>query len=219
MRALSTLLREEVEVVGAGRTDAGVHARLMVAHFDCERDWDCVQLTDKLNRLLPSDVAVHGVKRVKEGAHARFDATYRTYKYYVTMRKDPFCRTYAWRIHHTLDFEKMNEAARTLFEYTDFTSFSKLHTDVKTNNCKIMRAEWAQVNETEWVFTIQADRFLRNMVRAVVGTLVEVGRGRLSVNGFRKVIEDKDRCRAGSSVPGHALFLVDVGYPEELFLV
>ena len=219
MRAFSTFLRQEIEVVGAGRTDAGVHARLMVAHFDYDQELDCVQITEKLNRLLPSDIAVYDVKRVKDDAHARFDATYRTYKYYVTIRKDPFNRHYAWRLFNSLDFEKMNEAARELFDYTDFTSFSKLHTDVKTNNCRIMHAEWTQVSGTEWVFTIKADRFLRNMVRAVVGTLVEVGRGKMTVDEFRKVIEDKDRCSAGSSVPGHALFLVDVGYPEELFIV
>lgn len=218
MKALATFLRQEVEVIGAGRTDAGVHARLMVAHFDFERELDGAQVTDKLNRLLPPDIAVYKVCRVKQDAHARFDATYRTYKYYVTTRKDPFSRNYAWRLFNSLDFEKMNEAARTLFDYTDFTSFSKLHTDVKTNNCKIMHAEWTQVGETEWVFTIQADRFLRNMVRAVVGTLVEVGRGKMTIGDFKKVIENKDRCKAGSSVPGHALFLVDVGYPEELFL-
>ena len=218
MKALATFLRQEVEVIGAGRTDAGVHARLMAAHFDFERELDGVQVTDKLNRLLPPDIAVYKVCRVKEDAHARFDATYRTYKYYVTTRKDPFSRNYAWRLFNSLDFEKMNAAARTLFDYTDFTSFSKLHTDVKTNNCKIMHAEWTQVGETEWVFTIQADRFLRNMVRAVVGTLVEVGRGKMTIGDFKKVIENKDRCKAGSSVPGHALFLVDVGYPEELFL-
>lgn len=219
MKALATFLRQEVEVIGAGRTDAGVHARLMVAHFDFERELDGAQVTDKLNRLLPPDIAVYKVCRVKQDAHARFDATYRTYKYYVTTRKDPFSRNYAWRLFNSLDFEKMNEAARTLFDYTDFTSFSKLHTDVKTNNCKIMHAEWTQVGETEWVFTIQADRFLRNMVRAVVGTLVEVGRGKMTIGDFKKVIENKDRCKAGSSVPGHALFLVDVGYPEELFVV
>lgn len=219
MRALSTFLRKEIEVIGAGRTDAGVHARLMVAHFDFEIELDCVQVADKLNRLLPSDIAVYKVRKVKENAHARFDATYRTYKYYVTTRKDPFNRRYAWRLNNSLDFTKMNEAARTLFDYTDFTSFSKLHTDVKTNNCKIMHAGWTQVSETEWVFTIQADRFLRNMVRAVVGTLVEVGRGKLTIQDFRKVIENKDRCKAGSSVPGHALFLVDVGYPNELFVL
>ncbi len=218
MKALATFLRQEVEVIGAGRTDAGVHARLMVAHFDFERELDGAQVTDKLNRLLPPDIAVYKVCRVKQDAHARFDATYRTYKYYVTTRKDPFSRNYAWKLFNSLDFEKMNEAARTLFDYTDFTSFSKLHTDVKTNNCKIMHAEWTQVGETEWVFTIQADRFLRNMVRAVVGTLVEVGRGKMTIGDFKKVIENKDRCKAGSSVPGHALFLVDVGYPEELFL-
>lgn len=218
MKALATFLRQEVEVIGAGRTDAGVHARLMVAHFDFERELDGAQVTDKLNRLLPPDIAVYKVCRVKQDAHARFDATYRTYKYYVTTRKDPFSRNYAWRLFNSLDFEKMNEAARTLFDYTDFTSFSKLHTDVKTNNCKIMHAKWTQVGETEWVFTIQADRFLRNMVRAVVGTLVEVGRGKMTIGDFKKVIENKDRCKAGSSVPGHALFLVDVGYPEELFL-
>jgi len=180
---------------------------------------DGEQITDKLNRLLPPDIAVYGVKRVRDDAHVRFDATYRTYKYYVTTRKEPFNRQYAWRLFSEPDFGKMNEAAHTLFDYTDFTSFSKLHTDVKTNNCKIMHAEWTQVSETEWVFTIQADRFLRNMVRAVVGTLIEVGRGKLSIDGFRQVIEKKDRCSAGSSVPGHALFLVDVGYPEELFVL
>lgn len=219
MRALSTFLRKKIEVVGAGRTDAGVHARLMVAHFDFEKELDGEQITDKLNRLLPPDIAVYGVKRVRDDAHARFDATYRTYKYYVTTRKEPFNRQYAWRLFSEPDFGKMNEAAHTLFDYTDFTSFSKLHTDVKTNNCKIMHAEWTQVSETEWVFTIQADRFLRNMVRAVVGTLIEVGRGKLSIDGFRQVIEKNDRCSAGSSVPGHALFLVDVGYPEELFVL
>ena len=218
MKALSTFLRKPVEVVGAGRTDAGVHARLMVAHFDFDAELDCATVVDKLNRLLPLDVAVHRVRRVKSDAHARFDATYRTYKYYITTCKDPFSRAFSWRIFQTLDFEKMNEAAQTLFDYIDFTSFSKLHTDVKTNNCKMMYARWEQIGEHNWVFTIQADRFLRNMVRAVVGTLVEVGKGKLTVEGFRKVIEEKNRCSAGTSVPGNALFLVDVGYPEELFL-
>lgn len=218
MRALSTFLRQNMEVVGAGRTDAGVHARLMVAHFDYGCELDCVHVADKLNRLLPPDIAVYEVRRVREDAHARFDATYRTYKYYITTRKNPFNRHYAWRIFHPLDFEKMNEAARLLFDYTDFTSFSKLHTDVKTNNCRIMHAEWTQTGETEWVFTIRADRFLRNMVRAVVGTLVEVGRGKMTLDGFRAVIDNKDRCGAGNSVPGHALYLVDVGYPNDLFI-
>lgn len=219
-RGLKTFLRDDtLEVTGAGRTDAGVHARLMVAHFDFGRLLDVEAVTDKLNRILPPDISVYRVRQVRPEAHARFDATYRTYKYYITTRKDPFNRAYSWRIFQPLDFEKMNEAARTLFDYIDFTSFSKLHTDVKTNNCKIMQAYWEQTGSDEWVFTIQADRFLRNMVRAVVGTLVEVGRGKLSVEGFRRVIEEKNRCSAGTSVPGNALFLVDIGYPDSLFEV
>ena len=156
MRAFSTFLRQEIEVVGAGRTDAGVHARLMVAHFDYDRELDCVQITEKLNRLLPSDIAVYDVKRVKDDAHARFDATYRTYKYYVTTAKYPFNRQYRYRVYGSLDYERMNEAARTLFEYIDFTSFSKLHTDVKTNICHISHAEWTKMEgeDTTWVFTI-----------------------------------------------------------------
>lgn len=218
-KALATFLRDEnIEVVGAGRTDAGVHARLMVAHFDVDRELDYESVTDKLNRILPPDISVYCVKPVKNEAHARFDATYRTYKYYITTKKNPFGRQYSWRVFQKLDFDMMNEAAQTLFDYIDFTSFSKLHTDVKTNNCKIMHAQWTQCGEDEWVFTIQADRFLRNMVRAVVGTLVEVGKGKLSVEGFRKVIEEKNRCSAGTSVPGNALFLVDVGYPDDLFI-
>lgn len=217
-RGLKTFLRDEtLEVTGAGRTDAEVHARLMVAHFDSHRPLDADVVTDKLNRILPPDISVYRVREVRPDAHARFDATYRTYKYYITTRKDPFSRAYSWRIFQPLDFETMNEAAKTLFDYIDFTSFSKLHTDVKTNNCRIMQAHWEQTGPDEWVFTIQADRFLRNMVRAVVGTLVEVGRGKLSVEGFREVIEEKNRCSAGTSVPGNALFLVDIGYPEALF--
>ena len=217
MKALSTLLRREVEVVGAGRTDAGVHASLMVAHFDSEESLNTVLMADKLNRLLPPDISVFRLRPVNSDAHARFDATARTYKYYVTTAKSPFNRQYTARLFHTPDFEQMNEAARILFEYTDFTSFSKLHTDVKTNNCRVMHAEWTQQDETTWVFTIQADRFLRNMVRAIVGTLLEVGRGKLTMDGFRRVIEQQDRCQAGSSAPGNALFLVDVAYPEALF--
>ena len=202
MKALSTLMRREMEVVGAGRTDAGVHASLMVAHFDSEKEWDVVLLADKLNRLLPPDISVYKVVP------------------YVTGAKNPFGRFYKCRLFGALlDFERMNEAAQVLFGYTDFTSFSKLHTDVKTNNCRIMAARWEKTADEEWVFTIQADRFLRNMVRAIVGTLFEVGRGKLTVEGFRKIIEQKDRCKAGTSAPGHALFLVDIGYPDDLFLI
>ena len=217
-KALSTLMRRPVEVVGAGRTDAGVHASLMVAHADIDALADAAIWVGKLNRLLPPDIAVYRMRRVADDAHARFDATYRKYQYHVTTSKNPFLRHYAWRVFQPLDFGRMNEAASVLFEYTDFTSFSKLHTDVKTNNCRILYARWEQEGADEWVFTIQADRFLRNMVRAVVGTLVEVGRGKLTIEGFRRVIEAKNRCSAGTSVPGNALFLVDVGYPEHLFL-
>lgn len=217
-KALSTYLRGDIDVVGAGRTDAGVHAALMVAHFDYEGMLDLDLLVDKLNRLLPRDISVAEVRQVLPHAHARFDAVCRTYKYYITSVKSPFNRQYKCRVYGLLDFARMNEAALTLFDYTDFTSFSKLHTDVKTNNCTIMHAEWTRMAEYEWVFTIRADRFLRNMVRAIVGTLLEVGRGKLSVEDFRRVIELKDRGKAGSSAPGHALFLVDVAYPENIFL-
>ena len=218
MDALATLLRQPVEVTGAGRTDAGVHARLMVAHFDSPSPLDVALMADKLNRLLPPDIAVHRLRAVRADAHARFDATARTYQYYISTAKNPFNRAYAFRLFHAPDFGRMNEAAQVLMQYTDFTSFSKLHTDVKTNNCRITRAGWTQADEDTWVFTIRADRFLRNMVRAIVGTLLEVGRGRLSIDGFRRVIELKDRCKAGTSVPGNALFLTDIAYPDDLFV-
>lgn len=219
MKALATFLRREIEVIGAGRTDAGVHATLMVAHFDLEGDTLDVELVaDKLNRLLPPDISVYQVRRVKSDAHARFDATARTYKYYITTSKNPFNRQYRCRIHGNLDFKRMNEAAQELFGYSDFTSFSKLHTDVRTNICRITMAEWTQVDEATWVFTIRADRFLRNMVRAIVGTLLEVGRGKMTVQDFKQVIELQDRGKAGTSAPGQALFLVNVEYPENLFI-
>ena len=215
--ALSTILRRPMSIVGAGRTDAGVHAQLMVAHFDSEEPIsDLPFLADKLNRLLPKDIAIDRIVPVAPDAHARFDATSRTYKYYLTAKKNPFNYDWVYRYIGKKDYDLMNEACRVLFEYTDFTSFSKLHTDVKTNNCRIMEAGWIQVGDV-WVFTIRADLFLRNMVRAIVGTLLEVGRGKLSLSGFREVIEAKDRGRAGTSAPGHALYLVDVTYPEKIF--
>lgn len=214
--ALSILLKTKIGITGAGRTDAGVHAECMVAHFDSNTSIDGVWLTDKLNRLLPSDIAIHQIVPVIPEAHARFDATARTYKYYVTDRKEPFLHPLLCKIARPLDFERMNEAARTLFDYTDFTSFSKLHTDVKTNNCKILHAEWTEENG-RWVFTIKADRFLRNMVRAIVGTLFDVGRGKITVDDFRHIIESRDRGKAGTSAPAHALYLVDVDYPKHLF--
>ena len=217
-RSLSMLLGRDTEVVGAGRTDAGVHARLMVAHFDAENPLDELWLTDKLNRMLPQDIAIHSIRPVVPEAHARFTATSRTYHYYVHHRKNAFNRTYSYRIPgKELDYALMNQAAQKLFLYTDFTSFSKVHTDVKTNLCRIMTAEWRQLHDDEWVFVIQADRFLRNMVRAIVGTLVEVGRGKLTIEGFQRIIQQKDRCSAGMSMPAHALFLEDIGYPSEIY--
>ncbi len=214
--ALSILLREKISITGAGRTDSGVHAALMVAHFDIEQAIpDLSLLVDKLNKILPVDIAILQIKSVRADVHARFDAISRTYKYYLTDKKDPFRHDFIYKVSKQPDYEAMNKAAEILFQITDFTSFSKLHTDVKTNNCCVTHARWTQEGNF-WVFTITADRFLRNMVRAIVGTLLEVGRGKLSLDGFREVIESKDRGKAGTSVPGHALFLVDIVYPEDL---
>lgn len=215
MRGLSTLLRKNTEIIGAGRTDTGVNAKLMVAHFDTVSPLPSPEeLTRRLNRLLPPDIAIQRIVPVKDDAHARFSATARTYQYHVSDRKDPFNRHYTYHCPFALDYEKMNEAASHLFDYTDFTSFSKLHTDTKTNNCRIMYARWEN-----GVFTIKADRFLRNMVRAIVGTLIEVGRGAITIDDFCKIIEKKDRCAAGSSMPGNALFLTNIEYPEDIFQI
>ncbi|MBP1663608.1 MAG: tRNA pseudouridine synthase [Bacteroidetes bacterium] len=216
--ALCTILRTEIELVAAGRTDAGVHARPMVAHFDFEGDFPAgMDLVSKLNSFLPSDISVRNIREVKPDVHARFDAISRRYEYHILLHKDVFRHEFAMRIYHPLNFERMNKAAKTLFEYTDFTSFSKLHTDTKTNNCKIMQAHWEQRGE-EWIFTIEADRFLRNMVRAIVGTLIEVGRGKIAIENFRKIIEAKNRCDAGSSVPAKGLFLVTVNYKDDIYV-
>ena len=216
--ALAKLVRQPVPLVGAGRTDAGVNAACMVAHGDFPSEVDCLQLVYKLNKILPPDIAVSDVRRVKGDAHARFDALSRRYSYRVVTVKSPFARSYAYRVLPGVDFEAMNRAAEILYEYSDFTSFSKLHTDVKTNNCKVTHAAWRRVGEHEWVFEIEADRFLRNMVRAIVGTLLLVGRGKMTLDGFRAVIENKARGEAGDSAMGEALFLMEVKYPSEIFL-
>lgn len=210
--ALSTLLRQEIGVTGAGRTDAGVHARMMVAHFDYDGALDCTQLTYKLNRLLPYDIAVEKVEPVSEEMHARFSATSRTYHYYIHTTKDPFCRTYSCELHYPLDFQKMNEAGLLLTGYDDFGAFCKAGADVKTTLCHVTEARWVQTSPTTWYFRITANRFLRNMVRAVVGTMIDVGRGRLSLVDFCKVIEGKRRTEAGESMPGNALFLEKIEY-------
>ena len=211
--ALSTLLRQKIDVVGAGRTDAGVHARMMVAHFDYpDIGIDCDQLAYKLNRILPQDIAVARIEPVADGMHARFSATARTYRYFIHTRKDPFRRAYSCEMHYPLDFALMNEAGRVLMEYDDFGAFCKAGADVKTTLCHVTRAEWIQTGPTDWYFEITANRFLRNMVRAVVGTMVDVGRGRLSIEDFRHVIEGKRRSDAGESMPANALFLERVEY-------
>lgn len=216
-RCLSTILRCETDIVGAGRTDAGVHSRHMVAHFDVnqsivegvggEKD-----LVYKLNRMLPPDISIMRIEPVSDEMHARFSATSRTYHYYLHTQKDAFLRHYSWECHFSLDFPLMNQAAAMLLEYDDFACFCKSHTDVKTTLCNVAEAKWVNTGDGAWYFRITANRFLRNMVRAVVGTLVEVGRGRLSLDGFREVLESGKRTRAGESMPGNALFLEDVKY-------
>lgn len=215
--SMAKILRSPVSLTGAGRTDAGVHALTMPAHFDTEQPIEKTEFfINRLNSLLPNDIAVRQIETVSPLAHARFDALYRTYHYYMTSVKEPFSSRYSYRYFGKLDFDAMNTAASYLKEITDFTSFSKLHTDVKTNNCKVTEAYWEPCGE-RIRFVITADRFLRNMVRAVVGTLLEVGRGKMSFREFVDVIDKKNRCCAGTSMPANALFLVDVGYPEEIF--
>ena len=214
-RALSVLLRQEIMITGAGRTDTGVHARMMVAHFDYEpqQNWSgCDQLAYKLNKFLPQDIAIQQIEQVPDEMHARFSAISRTYYYYLHTVKNPFLRHYSCELHYQLDFERMNEAARLLLDYEDFGAFCKSHADVKTTLCRVTKAEWRPNGNGQWLFEIKANRFLRNMVRAVVGTLVEVGRGRLTLDDFQRVIEGKRRTEAGESMPGHALFLEKIEY-------
>lgn len=215
-RALSLLLGQKINVTGAGRTDTGVHASFFVAHFDSfTLIEDTLTLTDKLNRFLNKNIAIKRIYPVKEEAHARFSALSRTYKYYIDKVKNPFTYPFTFRVRPLPDMQRMNEACRILFEYDDFTSFSKLHTDVKTNNCRIMEAYWKEEGH-QLVFTIKADRFLRNMVRAIVGTLLQVGQHKITPEQFRRIIESRDRGNAGTSVPGNALFLCDIEYPDYL---
>lgn len=217
-KALSTICREEISVTGAGRTDTGVHASYFVAHFDSmKEDLDHPDFTYKLNSFLNSDIVIFGITNVKADAHARFDAISRTYHYFINQLKDPFAQETSWYYTRELNIELMNEACKILFEYVDFTSFSKLHTDVKTNNCKVYEAIWRKEGH-QLIFTVKADRFLRNMVRAIVGTCVQVGQGKLSVDDFRMIIEAKDRGAAGASAPSEGLFLADISYPDAVFI-
>jgi tRNA pseudouridine38-40 synthase len=220
---LSTLLQQEIAVTGAGRTDAGVHASFYIAHFDMENrashkssaDPQDPQFVFRLNRFLPADIVVYGIREVPGDLHARYSATHRTYHYHISTIKPLFTRAYALYLYGSLDLDEIEKCCGLLPETTDFTSFSKLHTDVKTHNCKVMAAEWKEV-EKGFLFEIRADRFLRNMVRSLVGTLIDVGQGKLDLDGFRAIVEARDRSRAGQSAPAHGLFLVDVGYGEFL---
>lgn len=219
-KALSTLLRAEIEVVGAGRTDTGVNASFYVAHFDvAEPVADAKQLVYKLNLILPHDIAVRSVKRVKDDAHARFDAREREYTYYISQRKNPFRRYSAWQYYVALDVEKMNKAAESLLVWDDFTTFAKLNSNNKTNICRVVKAEWRRDADDEdlLVFTIRADRFLRNMIRAIVGTLVDVGRGRYSVEEFERILHSCDLSLASAGAPAQGLFLSDVQYDAEVY--
>lgn len=219
---LSMILQEPIELVGCGRTDTGVNAKNYVAHFNSH----CIDLIDnkkhwlyKFNTVLPPSISVNNIQKVTDDAHARFNAQQRVYYYFVNQQKNPFIEHSSWYVYGgDLDFELMNKAALILLDYTDFTSFSKLHGQNKTNICHITKALWQKVGDAEWRFTISADRFLRGMVRAIVGTLVLVGKNKLSLDGFKKVIEAKDRSVAGQNAPPHALFLTGIKYPKEIFL-
>ncbi len=214
--ALGKLLRRPVPIVGAGRTDAGVNARRMVAHVDFDEGFDPREgrFMHSLNSMCGRAIAIEGFEPVAADAHARFDATERTYRYFAHTRKSPFVGNLSWFVPNPLDFDAMNEAAALMLGRRDFTSFSKLHTDVKTNICDLRAARWHFTggDAGAWYFEISADRFLRNMVRAVVGTLVEVGRGKITPEGVLDILGRKDRCAAGTSMPGEALFLWDIKY-------
>tara|TARA_B110000027_G_scaffold109563_1_gene117086 strand:+ start:418 stop:1182 length:765 start_codon:yes stop_codon:yes gene_type:complete len=216
--ALFTTTRKETLVFGAGRTDTGVHAKQMIAHFDAELDIKKEkQLVYQLNSYLPRDIAVKHLFKVNNDAHARFDAIERSYEYHLCTEKDPFEAHRHYHIKSIPDIELMNQAAKILFEYEDFKCFSKTKTDVKTFLCKIIHAEWT-VKDSHYVFKISADRFLRNMVRAIVGTLLEIGLKKQDLNVFRKIIESKNRSEAGLSVPSNGLFLTKITYPKSIYI-
>jgi tRNA pseudouridine38-40 synthase len=211
-KALTLLFKQKIEVVGAGRTDSGVHAKQMYAHFDCDFEIDSAHWVNKFNSYLGLDIVIFRFIKVQEDAHTRFDAVSRTYEYYIHTFKDVFQNEGSWYYHNTLNVDQMNAACAILFEYTDFECFSKTNTDVNTFLCTITQAHW-EVNNKQLKFTITANRFLRNMVRAIVGTLINVGIGKITLDEFREVIESKSRQKAGFSVPAHGLYLVEVKYP------
>ena len=214
---LSTLLRSEILVTGAGRTDTGVHASYYVVHFDAPAVDDPEQVVYKLNRILPRDIAVWTMQAVGDDAHARFHACAREYHYYIEPAKNPFNRGETWQLNIPLDVARMNRAAEVLLTEEDFTTFAKLNSNNKTNICRITRADWEVLEGGQLRFTIRADRFLRNMVRAIVGTLVDVGRGRYTEEQFAEIVRSRDLSRSSSGAPASGLFLADVAYPEKIF--
>ena len=215
---LAILFKQPIEILGAGRTDAGVHAMRQFAHFDSnDLPFPKDELVYKLNRILPIDISIREIHPVIEKAHARFDATLRSYHYHISYIKDPFRHKYRYTLWHPLDIGKMQEAAKMLFNYNDFASFCKYHHDAKTTLCKIQKAEWIE-SPGNINFIISSDRFLRNMVRAMVGTMIELGKGQITLNDFKNIIESKDRQAAGFSCPASGLFLAEVKYPEHIWL-
>lgn len=215
--AFGTLLRQPISLVAAGRTDTGVHAREMVAHAEMDPIADTAGFIYRLNALLPDDIAVKSIRQVVPDAHARFDALERSYEYWVVQQKDPFFMDTAYYLRHPVSLEAMNEAAALLYEYTDFQCFSKSNSDVKTFYCEVKKAVWTR-ETNKLVFSITADRFLRNMVRAIVGTLLEVGQEKIAIEDVKGIIKSRDRSRAGVSVPAKGLYLTRVSYPERLYL-
>ncbi|MCB0409059.1 MAG: tRNA pseudouridine(38-40) synthase TruA [Flavobacteriales bacterium] len=213
--ALNTLLKENISVTGAGRTDTGVHAKDFYAHFDTLTEFDADDLCYKLNCILPSDISCSRVFKVQNDFHARFSATERTYEYWISLNKNPFLTDAAYYFHQKLDVNKMNEAAKLLIQKTDFSCFSKSKTDTFTNDCDIREANWKEENNV-LIFTISADRFLRNMVRAIVGTLLEIGIGKMEPNAITSIIASKNRSDAGTSVPAHGLYLTKIKYPQHV---
>lgn len=215
-KALSTLLQTEINVTGAGRTDTGVHARQLFVHFDINDTIDTQHLLFKLNNFLPPDISCLTLIKVQDDAHARFSATERTYEYWICPSKDPFLIKRAYYYPYQLDINLMNAAAYELKKYTDFSCFSKSNTDTFSNDCLITFAQW-KIKEECLVFTISANRFLRNMVRAIVGTLLEIGQQKINIDDLKHIIDSKNRSEAGVSVPAHGLYLVKVVYPKEVF--
>ncbi len=214
---LSTLLRNEIKITGAGRTDTGVHAKQLFAHFDFDKIENSDELVYRLNSFLPKDISATNIFGVKEDAHARFDAVEREYEYIISLKKDPFSEDFAFQIKNKPNLDLMNQAAEKLLHHKDFQCFSRSKTDVKTYYCTIAKATWKEKNN-KLIFTISADRFLRNMVRAIVGTLLNVGYGKVTLEEFQKILDSKSREQAGASAPAHGLYLTKVVYPESIFL-